>query len=236
MEIIVKIAIIVPMAIEAEFYQNYFHDGKKEKFGTSVFSHFFVGDNEIFLGLSGIGKVQAAVNLTSLLTSQEIDLIFVTGSAGGLQSDLKQGDLILADALAYHDVHCTKAGNYVEGQLPDQPAQFLLNSDYRKQFIGYLSQKRVAYRQGLVVTGDSFVASQKQKSTILSTFPQALAVEMEGASFAQVAYQFHKPLIVLRSISDHGDEKADLDFDDFVKKAGANAAELLCRFIQHDLK
>ena len=71
-----KIAIIVPMEIEAAFYRKYFHSGQKEMFGSTVFEHFSVNGNDIYLGLSGIGKVQAAMNLSSLLSNVDIDEIF----------------------------------------------------------------------------------------------------------------------------------------------------------------
>lgn len=85
-----KIAIIVPMEEEAEFYKKHFKSENKEVFGTTEFDHFSVNGNDIYLGLSGIGKVNAAMNLTSLLTKEDIDLIFMTGSAGSLQEDVKR--------------------------------------------------------------------------------------------------------------------------------------------------
>ena len=98
-----KIAIIVPMAEEAEFYRNHFHSENKEMFGSTEFEHFSVNGNDVYLGLSGIGKVQAAMNLSSLLTSVDIDVIFMTGSAGALKEDVHQEDLVLPNAFAYYD-------------------------------------------------------------------------------------------------------------------------------------
>lgn len=228
-----KIAIIVPMEIEAAYYRNAFHSETKEMFGSTVFEHFSVNGNEIYLGLSGIGKVNAAMNLASLLTSVDIDLILMTGSAGSLKSEVKQEDLILPTAFAYHDAHNTKAGDYVEGQIPQEPAQYQLNSPERAKFAAYLQKNQVKFKTGLIVTGDSFIASEEQKAAIKQNFPTAVGVEMEGAAFAQVAYHFKKPLVALRAISDNGDEGADLDFDAFVKKVGAKAAKLIVGYIEN---
>lgn len=227
-----KIAIIVPMAEEAEFYRQHFRCPiSKKMFGSTAFEHFSVGNNEVYLGLTGIGKVNAAMNLTSLLTLVNIDLIFMTGSAGSLQRNVHRKDLILASSFAYHDAHNTKAGNYVEGQIPQEPARFVLASPERKKFGQYLRQRKIKFREGLIVTGDSFISSQQQKAAIKKNFPQALGCEMEGAAFAQVAYHFQKPLIALRAISDNGDEQADSDFANFVKEVGAKAARLICDYI-----
>ena len=222
-----KIAIIVPMAEEAEFYRNHFHSENKEMFGSTEFEHFSVNGNDVYLGLSGIGKVQAAMNLSSLLTSVDIDVIFMTGSAGAHQEDL-----VLPNAFAYYDAHNTAAGNYVEGQIPQQPAQFVLDSPKRAAFANYLKKQNVAFREGLVVTGDSFIASSKQKEEIKKNFPDALCVEMEGAAFAQVAHAFNKPLVAMRAISDNGDGSANEDFDTFVKKVGAKAAKLISDYVE----
>lgn len=227
-----KIAIVVPMAEEAEFYRRHFPSGVKEVFGSTVFEHFSVRDNDIYLGLSGIGKVNAAMNLTSLLTREKIDLIFMTGSAGSLQKEVKRKDLILVKDFAYHDAHNTHAGDYVEGQIPQEPARYDLNSPARTAFAHYLRAQGIAFKEGLVVTGDSFISSAKQKEAIRHNFPTALGCEMEGAAFAQVAYHFKTPLVAIRAISDNGDQEAEDDFAQFVKEVGAEAAKLICDYIE----
>ena len=227
-----KIAIIAPMEIEAAYYRKYFHSEDKEMFGSTVLEHFSVNGNDVYLGLSGIGKVQAAMNLASLLSNVDIDMIFMTGSAGSMNPDVHKEDLILPSEFAYHDAHNTMAGDYVEGQIPQEPARFKLDSPERAKFGQYLKSKGVDYKEGLVVTGDSFIASDAQKKTIKKNFPDALGVEMEGAAFAQVAYHFNKPLIAMRAISDNGDEDANEDFDAFVKKVGAKAAKLICDYVE----
>ena len=227
-----KIAIIVPMEIEAKYYRQYFHSGSKKMFGSTLFEHFCVNGNDVYLGLSGIGKVQAAMNLASLLSNVDIDLILMTGSAGSLQPEVHQEDLVLADSFAYHDAHNTLAGNYVEGQIPGEPAVFNLESPQKKQFAAFLNKQGVPYLEGLIVTGDSFIGSQEQKTAIKANFASALGVEMEGAAFAQVAEHFQKPLVALRAISDNGDEDANEDFDQFVQKVGAKAAKLICTYLE----
>ena len=227
-----KIAIIVPMEIEAEYYHKYFHSGHKEMFGSTTFEHFCVNHNDLYIGLSGIGKVQAAMNLASLLSNVDVDLVFMTGTAGSLQEEVHKEDLILADSFAYHDAHNTLAGDYVEGQIPGEPAKFELNSTARKQFAQFLQENNVEFKEGLIVTGDSFIGSQKQKDEIKQNFAHALGVEMEGAAFAQVAYHFKKPLIALRAISDNGNQDANEDFDHFAQKVGAKAAKIICTYIE----
>lgn len=227
-----KIAIIVPMEIEAAFYRKYFHSGQKEIFGSTVFEHFSVNGNDIYLGLSGIGKVQAAMNLSSLLSNVDIDEIFMTGTAGSMNKDVHCEDLVFPSEFAYHDAHNTLAGDYVEGQIPQEPARFELNSPERAKFGEFLKKQNIDYKEGLVVTGDSFIGSAEQKDEIKKNFSDALGVEMEGAAFAQVAKHFNKPLIAMRAISDNGDKDANESFDKFAEKVGAKAAKLICDYIE----
>lgn len=227
-----KIAIIVPMEEEAEFYKKHFKSETKEVFGTTEFDHFSINGNDIYLGLSGIGKVNAAMNLTSLLTKEDIDLVFMTGSAGSMQENVKRKDLILVDSFAYHDAHCVSAGEYVEGQIPREPARFNLKSPVREAFKKYLLSQNVDFKEGLVVTGDTFVQSEAQKDEIKKNFSDALGVEMEGAAFAQVARHFNTPLVAIRAISDNGDANADNDFDKFVKEVGAKAASVISSYLE----
>lgn len=227
-----KIAIIVPMAEEAEFYKKHFQSETKEVFGSTEFDHFSVNGNDIYLGLSGIGKVNAAMNLASLLTKEKIDVIFMTGSAGSMQKDVKKKDLILVDSFAYHDAHCVSAGDYVEGQIPREPARFNLDSSARQSFKNYLLDQNLDFKEGLVVTGDTFVQSEAQKDEIKKNFSDALGVEMEGAAFAQVANHFNTPLVAIRAISDNGDANADNDFDKFVKEVGAKAANVISSYLE----
>lgn len=227
-----KIAIIVPMEIEAKYYRKYFHSDGTKMFGSAVFEHFYVNQNEIYLGLSGIGKVQAAMNLTCLLSQVNIDLVLMTGTAGSLQKEVHQGDLVIAKAFSYHDAHNTLAGDYVEGQIPGEPAIFDLDSRQRNNFIQFIHEQNLSYQEGLIVTGDSFIGSQEQKDQIKNNFPRALGVEMEGAAFAQVCYHFKKPLIAMRAISDNGDDGANDDFDLFAQKSAAKAAKIICTYLE----
>lgn len=228
-----KIAIIVPMAEEAEYYHTNFQFNEVKKYGITEYSHGFIGNNEVFIGLSGIGKVNAAMNITSLLVNEKIDLIFITGSAGALQTNIHQYDLVCPDAFRYFDAHNTMAGDYVEGQIPQEPAEYDLNSMLRDYFIEYLQAKKIRYFSGLAVTGDSFIATFETKNAILKNFSDALCVEMEGAAFAQVASKFGVPLVALRAISDNAANEAAVDFDIFVKNVAKKAASIICDYLKN---
>src|SRR5262249_36734104 len=80
-------------------------------------------------------------------------------------------------------------------------------------------------REGLIVTGDSFVANATNRSALRREL-NAAAAEMEGASVMQVCARFGVPAIVIRSITDHADNQAGDSYRRFVETAARNAAQL----------
>ena len=71
--------------------------------------------------------------------------------------------------------------------------------------------------QGLLISGDRFVATTAESQALQRELPDALAVEMEGAAFAQVCHDFGVPLAVVRTISDRADDAAHVDFPRFLR-------------------
>ncbi len=85
--------------------------------------------------------------------------------------------------------------------------------------------------EGIIATGDQFVASAERKVWIQQTF-NADALEMEGASVACVCQNFDIPFFVLRAISDTADGGASDDFDAFLK----SSAQVSARFVLEMVK
>jgi len=79
-----------------------------------------------------------------------------------------------------------------------------------------LGQGEPRVHSGLVLSGDRFVSSAPESRLLCEAFPDALAVEMEGAAVAQVCKDFGVPFAVLRTVSDRADDHAHLDFNRFI--------------------
>jgi adenosylhomocysteine nucleosidase len=75
--------------------------------------------------------------------------------------------------------------------------------------------------RGLVLSGDRFVSSASECAALQRELPDALAVEMEGAAFAQVCHDFGVPLAVIRTISNRADDAAHVDFARFLKEVAS---------------
>ncbi|WP_436859860.1 5'-methylthioadenosine/adenosylhomocysteine nucleosidase [Staphylococcus caeli] len=191
----------------------------------------FLHDKEVIVTQSGIGKVNVAISTTLLIQRFNPTLIINTGSAGALDTSLNVGDVVISDMVAYHDADA-RAFGYQLGQIPQMPAQFVAD----KQLIGLakeaINKQKLVAKTGLIVSGDSFIGTAEQRSTIKTNFPQAMAAEMEATAIAQTCYQFNLPFIITRAISDLADGDADITFDAFLEKAAISSSEIVERLIK----
>lgn len=227
-----KIGIIAAMEQELQLLVDKLQNKKTEEvLGKSYYSG-DLGNHEVVLVQSGIGKVMSAMSVAILSQHFQVDALINTGSAGAVSPGIAIGDVVVADELAYHDVDLTAFG-YAYGQMSGQPLYFMSHSSFVDTFKTVLETADQQAHVGLIVTGDSFIAGEAKIQTIKGHFPQVLAVEMEGAAIAQAAYSLGKPFIVVRAISDTADHEANISFDEFIIEAGKQSAKTLLAFLEN---
>ena len=206
---------------------------------------------ECVVVLARIGKVAAAASTVTLIREFGAMPIVFTGLAGGLESSVKVGDVVIAKALVHHDFdarplfpryeipllgrayfdadptlvsvleHC--ASQYLALDLPRD-----IDASMRARF-GLVAP---AVHSGVVSSGDLFVGSTTALQILREALPEALCVEMEGAAVAQVCHEYNVPCAVLRTVSDRADGAAHTDFNLFLEHvARFYSAGILRRFI-----
>ena len=180
---------------------------------------------------SGIGKVEAGITPEHLITECGADVVINSGSAGGIGQGLHVGDVVISTATAYHDVDAT-AFDYQYGQLPGKEPRFTASEKWGQALETAGEQTGLTIKRGLIVSGDQFIASQEAIADILKHFPDALSSEMEGAAVGQVATDHQVPYVVVRAMSDTGDEDAGVSFDDFIIDAGKRSAKMLLQLFK----
>lgn len=178
---------------------------------------------EVALLKSGIGKVAAALGTTLLLQLCKPDVVINTGSAGGLAPTLKVGDIVVSDEVRYHDADVTAFG-YEPGQMASCPAAFVADDKLIAAAERVIKQLDLNAVRGLVVSGDAFINGAAPLERIRTTFPQAIAVEMEAAAIGHVCHQFKVPFVVVRAISDVADQESHLSFDEFLSVAAKQSS------------
>lgn len=190
-----------------------------------------LGAKKVTLTMSGIGKVSAAVATTLLLEKFQPDVIINTGSAGGYDTSLNVGDVVISTEVRFHDVDVTAFG-YEIGQMAELPAAFYADKklvDIAQHAAYSLSSLKVI--KGLICTGDTFMADPEKAEAARKNFPTMVACEMEAAAVAQVCHQFTVPFVVIRSLSDIAGKKSEVSFEQYLPTAAKNAAVLVEKII-----
>lgn len=187
---------------------------------------------EVVLALSGVGKVAAAA--TAALLCERVDTLLMVGTAGGLSSRVKPGDVVVATTTLQHDVDArplwprwTLPG-IGQPRVPTDPeltdvlaaAAESVCASHRGDLAALGLGRPVAHR-GLVVSGDVFVSRSEASARLRVDLPDALAVEMEGAAVAQVCHTAGVPFGLARTISDRADSAAAVDFPPFLNSVAA---------------
>jgi len=217
-------------------------------FGRRTYYTGTISNIKTVLVFSRWGKVAAATTVTSLITRFNItDLIFI-GVAGAIHTELKIGDVVVANRLIQHDMdarplmprheipllgvtyfeadsdYISIAKKSVDAIVGDHIHSFIDEHEIER----FLLHKTRVF-QGTIASGDKFFADQADKDQLHAAIPDILCVEMEGAAVAQVCYEYEIPFVVLRIISDESNEHSSIDFPDFIKNVSSKYAYEIVR-------
>jgi len=214
------------------------HPGSGAVLGGRKYHPGVLFGKEVVLAFSGWGKVASASVATTLLQHFGAEEIIFTGVAGAVDPDLQVGDVVLASELIQHDMDASPVPGIRRFEIPligkvrfqTDPRRRSLGLGGIGDFIGVggaggiegsaigkLGTRPPRVVEGLVASGDQFIADKGRREEILRLLPDALCVEMEGAAVAQVCFEHGKPVTVVRTISDTADAASPIDFPVFLE-------------------
>jgi len=211
------------------------------------FSIGLLDGHRVVLSQAGMGKVNAALVATLLADRFECRAIAFSGVAGGLDPELRIGDVVIADRTVQHDAGVIEDATlqvYQAGHVPfiNPTAEFGYVTDpdllarVRAHLEGFtptsLSRNagggdrppRIAY--GTVLTGDQYLDCALTRDRLHADLG-GHAVEMEGAAVSQVCESFGIPWLVIRALSDLAGTQSRFDFTAFVDEVASQSAAIL---------
>lgn len=229
--------------------------GRRSIHGGRTFWRGGLHGHDVVLALSGMGKVAAATTATALIERFDVSRIVFTGVAGGLGDDVQVGDVVVAQHYVQHDMDASplfprwELPGYARTLLPCDAALTALllraagegvasaGADFSLESVGAPAQRAPRLHQGLLASGDRFVATAAGARALRDALQAAghdlLAVEMEGAAVAQVCLDYGVPFAAVRTISDRADDLAHVDFSHFVATVASRYADhILHRFLR----
>ena len=194
------------------------------------FFHTIINDNECILVISGVGKVNAARTAQILIDNYHVDMIVNVGVAGGVSTNLAIGDIVIGDKMVQHDFDIT-AFKHEKGYIPNVGVYIKSDEYLVKLAEEALIDNNYLYQKGVIASGDIFCTEEAMSNKIATKF-NALCVEMEGASIAQVCFLSHIPFIVLRSISDIPNNNNVVTYEEFLESSSKKVAVVLKKIIE----
>ena len=189
---------------------------------------------DVVLVESGIGKVNAAISTTLLISNFKVDKIIFTGVAGAVNPDIKVTDIVIATDLVESDMDVTAGGNYKLGEIPRMKSSNFKADPYLFTLADSVATKLFGtekVHKGRIISRDEFVASSEKVKKLREIF-EAECVEMEGAAIAQATHSIGLPFMVIRAMSDTASHDANVTFDEFILEAGKRSAETLIQFLK----
>ena len=223
-----KIAIVVAMQSEFDLVHHLLKGTREYNIANNACIEGELCDKKILLAKSGIGKVNAAIQVTEIIANYAPDCIINSGVAGGVGQQLKVADVVVGCECVYHDVWC---GEGSWGEIQGLPLKFKANSQLLDTMQGIRTD---SMHFGLICTGDQFITEQIRLQEILHHFPDALAVDMESCAMAQVCYIKQIPFISIRVVSDtpNNDHDNTAQYFDFWKEEPQRTFHILKQLIE----
>ena len=220
-----KIGIIFAMKEELDALKKHLKIQKEFKIYDLVFYEAIYNNITCILVESGIGKVNAARCTQALIDNIDVDYIFNIGVAGGIDENLNVCDVVVGTSLVQHDFDIT-AFNHNKGYIPNVG----ININTSEYLVNLTKEIDNTLKYGVIASGDIFCTDIKMSNKINNKF-NALCVEMEGASIAQVCYLCNIPFLIIRSISDVPNNNNNVTFDEFLESSSNKVADIMIKLI-----
>ncbi|MBW1645952.1 MAG: 5'-methylthioadenosine/S-adenosylhomocysteine nucleosidase [Deltaproteobacteria bacterium] len=152
---------------------------------------------ELVATSSGLGKVMAAAATQLLISAYRPSLIINAGSCGGLAAEPGVGALVLASEVIEYDF---ASHEQEQPHLACDP-----------ELVDLVARRVPGLVTGPLASADRNADTPEQRQWLRRTYG-ALAADWEGAAVVRVAARNRVPALVLRGITDVGDDDLETEF------------------------
>ena len=188
------------------------------------------GGRDVVVGMSGVGKVNAAMCAQTMILKYAPSLVINSGVAGSLSPRLGIGDIAVGTGVVEHDFDTTAVGDPPAFFLELDGDTFPCDPDAVKAILRAAEAEGVRAVQAKLASGDRFISDADTKARLVKLFG-AEACEMEAGAIAHVCFSNGVPCAVIRAISDSTDGEHQVEFYQFLPVAAERSARVLMRFL-----
>ena len=224
------LGIIGAMDEEINGIKKLLSEKKTEKIGFLEYTLGIYNGQKCVVLECGVGKVNAAIGVETMILKYLPDSIICIGIAGGLSSTVKYEDIVIARDTVQYDVDLTSFGNEKGFVLGPNRVRFPCDVKLVDIFSEILKKENKDYHIGTIATGDQFIADKHKHDLIAQEF-SAIACDMESGSIGQVCYLHQVPFVVIRSISDDASNSEVFDYIKFKQSASQMSIKVIKNFL-----
>jgi adenosylhomocysteine nucleosidase len=220
----VMIGIIVAEEKELNAVRQIMNNIEEINIYEKIFYKGLIENKDVVVVKSNVGKVNSARVCQMLIDKFNPSLVINVGTAGSVDNKLEIGDIVVANTLIQYDFDVTPFDRKL-GEIENVGECIKVKDDLIQLFDG------MDVTIGCISSGDKFIVDIDEKNNIRNIF-NALCIEMEGASIAQVCYLDNVPFLVIRSITDKLDGSSKVDFEQFLELSSKKASNILKQILK----
>jgi adenosylhomocysteine nucleosidase len=179
---------------------------------------------KVVLVRSPMGKINNAITAQLLASSFPVDTIVSIGFAGGVDGQVKRGDVAVSTNAVQHDFGTVKPYGFIWEKSPEIGEPRELESRIWAEAKGYAF--------GTLASGDQFIASKEKSSWLKKKF-NAVAVDTGSAAIYEVCKQNGIKCLFIRVISDAADIEGRINFNQSVQTGEYRSVAVLEEFLTH---
>lgn len=225
-----SMGIICPCEGEWRPYQQHFKENRRHVRAGISFLEGELAGRPVIAVVSGVCKVNAAIAAQILIDVYQVEGIINSGTAGGMDSQVKLLETVVSTDVCYHDVNPVNLVELPPFMDPESPYfqadEQLLQAAQAAEEKGGIAHK---IHFGRMVTGEAFIVD-KERPAINQAF-KPLCTDMETAAIAHVCHVNQVPFIAVRSITDTeehcGLEHCEANFEEASRRSAELVLELL---------
>ncbi len=210
-----KIGLVIACNLEMEEHLKYFQKIKEIKKANFIFYKAKFAGHKIFACKSGPTEINAGIFTQALIDNFDVDVIINSGTCGGLDKNLKVGDVLVIEKASFWDISADII----------QPSTYFCNEKL-KDFALLQDKSLIA---GNLATGNSFIDSEELKTHLISKFG-VNCCDMEGVAVVYTCQKNNIPSLMLKAVSDSGNME---EFEINVSKASAKVAKCVFKCIEN---
>ncbi len=222
-----NIGVVVAMSVESEPMEKLFGRPVNEySYGVMSIKEYSYLDKRIYFATCTEGEIMASACTQYLISACGAELIFNYGLAGGL-TDQKLGNTLLVKGVAHYEFDISPLNGAPAGKYDRFDGTVIATDEKMRVKVKALHPE---IEEVICASGDKFVAEKAFKDRLVNDYGASVC-EMESAGVLFTSLNAGVPQVILKVISDNGDDAQN--FVDFVREKNFEYVALIAEILKN---